>query len=76
MSGVVTVSIVGGYAGFRLLLALGKLAHCNSSAVQLLQTLNLNLDCPVPVSGEETPSGKNRRAMARELSVLLDAPLE
>lgn len=58
--------------GFRLLLALGKLAFCNSSATQLFKTLNLNLECP---QGEDTPAAKNRRAVAAELKVLLDAPL-
>ena len=61
-----------GCAGFRLLLALGKLAYCNSSATQLFKTLNINLECP---PGENTPAAKNRRAVAGELKVLLDAPL-
>ena len=60
------------YTGFRLLLALGKLGYCNGSAIQLFKTLNLNLECP---AGEDTPAAKNRRAIAGELRVLLDAPL-
>jgi hypothetical protein len=61
--------------GFRLLLALGKLAYCNSSATQLFRTLNLNLDA-ASGSGPDTQQAKNRRAIAGELKVLLDAPLE
>jgi hypothetical protein len=68
------VSEVDDETGFRLLLALGKLAYCNSSATQLFRTLNLNLDVK-EWEGEETPQAKSRRAMAGELKVLLDAPL-
>ena len=69
------VSQVDDETGFRLLLALGKLAYCNSSATQLFRTLNLNLDAK-DCEGEETQQAKNRRAMAGELKVLLDAPLQ
>ena len=60
---------------FRLLMALGRLAYCNSSAVQLLRTLNLNLESRESVLADGG-AGKNRKAMTAELKALLDARVD
>jgi len=46
------------HTGFRLLLALGKLSHSNTSALDLLKSLSLNMHYNVTL--EETPAAKNR----------------
>ena len=60
---------------FRLLMALARLAYCNSSAVQLLRTLNLNLESRESVRADGG-AGKNRKAMTAELKALLDARVD
>ncbi|MGB1606971.1 MAG: hypothetical protein ACPIOQ_80340, partial [Promethearchaeia archaeon] len=60
---------------FRLLMALGRLAYCNSSAVQLLRTLNLNLESRESLRADGG-AGKNRKAMTAELKALLDARVD